>query len=259
MFKTKGLSKYFRFKVETQDFIDNLKNILETLKDKKVLICGEVEGFIELDKLFNLSKKLNIVAFAKTGKQTEKGLKNLKIIEPENIRNENFDSILISDENSEKIYNLLFYILGLEKEDIKILFKEDIAEGKENLIYLLKHNFDKTLPKLIKKLKNKKVIFYGAGIFFEVIDKYFDLSKFNVIGLSDKKFRDVTTERYFGQYKMIHPNEIIKNNPDCVIVTVKRYVPTWEGLYYNYLEKTKIKLMPIVTKNLINRLIEFGE
>ena len=257
MFKTKKLSKYFRFKVKTQDFIDNLKDILEALKDKKVLICGEIEGFIELDKLFNLSKKLNIVAFAKTDKKTKTTIKNFKTIEIEDIKNESFDSILITDDNSEKIYNLLFYRLGLEKEDIKILFKEDIEQGRENLIYLLKHNFDKTLPKLIKKLKNKTVLIYGAGILFELINKYFDLSGFNIIGLSDKKYRDVTTERYYLGYKLHHPDDIVKLKPNYLLIATKAYIPVWEGLYFGYLERTKIKVKPLIEKNIFNRLLEF--
>ena len=249
------LNKYFKFKVKTKDFIDNLEDIIEKLKNKKVLICGGEEGFIELDKLFNLSKKLDIIAFAKTNKQTG------KVIEPEDIKNENFDSIIITDDNSEKIYNLLFYRLGLEKEDIKILFKEDIEQGRENLIYLLKHNFDKTLPKLIKKLKNKKIILYGAGIFFEVIDKYFDLSRLNIVAISDMKFRDTHEQDEFLGYKTCKSMHVDTMNVDYIIVTTKLFYNTWEHLYFDFLEnsKKKIKIIPMVHKNILEKILELAD
>lgn len=42
--------------------------------------------------------------------------------------------------------------------------------------------------KILNKLRNKKVIVYGAGKFFSNLD--FDFSQLNIIGIADKKFKN---------------------------------------------------------------------
>ena len=252
------LSKYFKFKVKTQDFIDNLKTVIENLKDKKVLVCGETKSFFELDKLFALSKKLNIVAFAKTDEKDKKLIRNIKTINMGNIKDEIFDSILITGENSEKIYNKLYYKYGFENAEMLVLFKENKEEGYKNLIYLLKHNFDRTLPKLIRKLKNKTVLIYGAGIFFELINKYFDLSGLNIIGIADQKFMVTSIEKEYLGYKTYKPEDIKKLKPDYLLITLKRTTTPWEGLYFNYLDKTKTKIISCVRKNIFEKFMDLS-
>ena len=50
------------------------------------------------------------------------------------------------------------------------------------------NNAQKQIDKLAKKFKNKKVVIYGAGIYFQIIKNNFDISKLNIIGIADKKF-----------------------------------------------------------------------
>ena len=42
------------------------------------------------------------------------------------------------------------------------------------------NNFDKQFEKLIKRLKNKTVVIYGAGKMFQEIQNNYDLSKLNI-------------------------------------------------------------------------------
>jgi hypothetical protein len=74
----------------------------------------------------------------------------------------------------------------------------------------------KKIDKLVKKYKNKKVILYGAGSYFDVILENFDLSGLNIIGISDKKFHSEITD-YKG-FKAFSPKDIKKQNPALVII-----------------------------------------
>ena len=56
--------------------------------------------------------------------------------------------------------------------------------------YLYDNNFKKQLKTLENKLSGKKIVIYGAGQFFELIHEYYNLSKFNIIGIADKKFTE---------------------------------------------------------------------
>ena len=55
-------------------------------------------------------------------------------------------------------------------------------------------------------MKNKKVVIYGAGDFAKVLFENYDLSKFNILAVSDKKF-EKDKSHFFG-YKTISPEEL---------------------------------------------------
>lgn len=251
------LSKYFKFKVETQQFYEDINEIFEKTKNKKILLCVQSKDeFVFLNKKYNIFEKLNIVNLSlfKTKEKFDSVAKNVNIIDFENIKNTDFDIILVLSSNATNIINKIKFNLMVENCEIYTPFIEYVEDEKKNISYLLSFNFDKTLPNLLKKIKNKKVVIYGAGVLFELIHKYFDLSELKPIGITDLKFKDVTGERYFWGYKMIHPNDIYSLNPDYVLVTTKIFIQRWETLYYDYFEKTKTKIIPIVEKNFIQTL-----
>lgn len=116
--------------------------------------------------------------------------------------------------------------------------------------YLKRNNFKKQLNSLDKRLKNKTVIIYGTGILFQYINEHYDLSNINIIGISDMKYPiDSEGETSMG-YKIIPKSSIVKYNPDYVIVAVENYFTVIENLELNLLKDTKIKLFPMVRKNL---------
>ena len=252
------LSKYFLAKTKLDEFKNHLEILLSEISGKRILLYGAGEGFIELNKRFDLIKKLDIVAIAdkKFENANVKSFLNLKAISPEKITEENYDYILVTNEYTAPILNYLFVKVGICEEKIKTVFVEDIKEERANLNYLFKHKFDKTLPKLIKKLKNKKVVFYGAGIYLEVIKKYFDISGINVIGIADKKFEIYCQNEEFLGYKTIAPSDIENIKPDYVIVTTKNYISIIEDLYFDLLKGKKIKIKPLVKKSFITLVKE---
>lgn len=117
-----------------------------------------------------------------------------------------------------------------------------------HLEYLETVNFSKQLGKLNKKLKNKSIVIYGTGIFFEVLKNNYDLSPLNIIAVSDRKFTNHEQDEEFLGYKVCAPEEIASLNPDCVLVATINIVKIMESLENTVLKGTKIKLMPLVRK-----------
>ena len=75
----------------------------------------------------------------------------------------------------------------------------------------------KYIDKLAKKYKDKKILIYGAGTIAEHIFNNYDLSKLNIVAVSDKKYS--STSKYKG-YLALSPNEIKKLNPDIILFTL---------------------------------------
>ena len=84
------LSKYFLAKTKLDEFKNHLEILLSEISGKRILLYGAGEGFIELNKRFDLIKKLDIVAIAdkKFENANVKSFLNLKAISPEKITEE---------------------------------------------------------------------------------------------------------------------------------------------------------------------------
>lgn len=85
----------------------------------------------------------------------------------------------------------------------------------EILEYLEKKKLQKHINKLAKKYQNKKVLIYGAGLFFNAIQENYDLSSLNIVAISDNKFEK--EEQYKG-IKAIPPYEIKNTDFDVMII-----------------------------------------
>lgn len=244
------LSNYFIQKTKTKKFDDDLLWSMGEIKGKRVILYGAGEGFVELNKRYLFKDVLNIVAIADKKFETNpvKSFEDIRAITPEQIKNEDFDVLLITNESTKLILNYVFNVLCLENKDIRTVFNEEIRDEQVNLNYLYEFNFDKTLPKLVKKLKNKSVVLYGAGVFLELIKKYFDISGLNIIGISDRRFENHLENEEFMGYKVYSPEELKELNPDYVLVATKNYINIIESLYYETLKGSKIKIKPLMQK-----------
>lgn len=119
---------------------------------------------------------------------------------------------------------------------------QDESEWKE---YLKVTNEQKYLDKLAKKLKNKKIIIYGAGLVSNLIYNNYDLSKLNIVGVADKKFERIQAEEWHG-YKAYKPNDIL-NKADVILIGLKFF----NNFEYKFKIKKKIKakIYPLITIN----------
>lgn len=124
------------------------------------------------------------------------------------------------------------------------------------LEYLEKNNFQKHLKYINKKLQNKSIVIYGAGILFEVIKTNYDLSGLNIVGISDRKFSENQEGQDFLGYKIIPFPKIKERNPDYVLVAILRPLDIVEDFEENEFKKTKIKVRPLVKIPLIDLLKE---
>lgn len=248
------VSKYFKIKTETPEFKEHLSKIFDELKDKKILLYGAEKGFIELDKKYNFKSKFNIVGIAdlKFEKNTSKPFMGYKKVAPSKINNEYFDTIIITNEVSSKIEK---YLKKMElKCNIKTVFVENIKDEQENLNYLYKFKFDKTLQKLIKQMRGQRVILYGAGSFLELANKYFDLKDLNVIAIADKRFSNHKKDEKFLGWNVCSIDEIEELNPDYILVSTKFYLDIIYALKTNKFQNMKFK--PLVEKDFFTLLKE---
>ena len=259
--RIKVLSEYFKIVTDKDIFKNHCSEIFDELKGKKVLLYGAGEAYFALDKIYNFKEKFNIIGIAdlkfaskdkKVIKENQKKFKDIKMINPkipENIEQEEFDYLLITNEYARPILRFLKEKFDIDENKIRTLFVQEIQDESINLSDLYKNKFEKTFPKLIKKLKNKKVLLYGAGVYLEAIKKYFDLSGLNVIGIADRKYSFKTDENEFLGYKTYSVDDIKELNPDYVVVSTKKYVDIITDLYENVLKDTKIKIKPLVKKS----------
>ena len=63
------------------------------------------------------------------------------------------------------------------------------------------------INKLARKYKNKKIIIYGAGEYFQILKNNFDLSKLNIVGIADKKF-ETSKDSNPTSYLALAPEEL---------------------------------------------------
>ena len=127
-------------------------------------------------------------------------------------------------------------------------------EIEQNIHYLEKHKFQKTLPELIKRLKGRRVIIYGAGMLFNLIKEHYDLTGLNIVGITDKKFESSSDDKY-EDYKIYKLNEITKSDADCILVSTKFYLSIIENLYGKF-KNSGIKILPLVKKSFFTLLKE---
>ncbi len=251
------LSKYFTAKTNTQKFDNDMRWSMGEIYGKRVIIFGAGEDFLTLNKKYKFNKELNVVAIADKRFETENFVDfyGMRAIKPADIVKEDYDVILISNENPKEALDYVFNELNIQGKDIRTMFNEEVKNERENYIYLTDLKFEKTLPKLVKKLEGKTVVLYGADEYLELIKKYFDISGLNIIAVSDRKYENGYQGDFLG-YRICAPKEILDLNPDYVVLSSKNYIDEFEYLYKEILRDTKIKIKPLVKKSFVDLLKE---
>lgn len=107
-------------------------------------------------------------------------------------------------------------------------------------------NFEKYFKNLIKQLKGKKVVIYGTGMLFELINDNYDLSKINIIGISDIKYHPGQEGNLDFGYKIIPLNNLEKCEADVILLGVQNYDSIMEEFEENYFVNKPTKIVPLV-------------
>ncbi len=128
---------------------------------------------------------------------------------------------------TQKIKFILAYLLiNLSLKDYRFY---EIREKKDWIEYFDKIDEQKYLDKLANKLKNKKVMLYGAGMIAEVLLENYDLSNFNIVGISDKRF-ERTEEREFHGINAVKPEDIKNESLDAILFCMKLFITPAKSL-----------------------------
>ena len=63
---------------------------------------------------------------------------------------------------------------------------------------------------------------YGAGLVSKILFENYDLSKLNVVGISDRRFEN-SEDEYFNNIKIIKPEDIANVDFDVILFALKEY------------------------------------
>ena len=127
-----------------------------------------------------------------------------------------------------------------------------LSSEEDFIAYLKKINFAKHLTKIAKKLKDKKVVIYGAGSFYQTLIKEYDLSCLNIIAIADRKFINHDDDVMFSGYKVCAPDEIKLLEPDYVLVSMISPITVIEDLEETSLKNVKVKIKLLINKPFID-------
>ena len=155
----------------------------------------------------------------------------------------NFERIFRALNFKQKIKFLLAYL------SVKLSFKNyefyEMKTKEEWVKYLGKVKEDKYIKSLSKQLKAKKVLLYGAGLTAQVLLENYDLSGFDIVGISDKRF-EKTDEKEFYNFKAIPPNELKNHDFDVILYTLMLYKSASASLRKNGITQ---KSLPLIRKS----------
>lgn len=110
---------------------------------------------------------------------------------------------------------------------------------------LEKTQFDEYLCTLKQRFKNKRVLIYGAGEFFQFLYNNFDFSEFNIVGISDKSF-DNKKETLFLNIPIVKLADIKKQNVDCILMTILNWQKVLLSNYKQDIFAKNSKVLPIL-------------
>ena len=120
------------------------------------------------------------------------------------------------------------------------------------LNYLKENNAQKQIDKLAKKLKGKKIAIYGAGEYFELIVKTYDLSSLNIVAIADLKF-ETNKDCNNTPYKPIAPNELKNYGIDVIVMALINDINVLKIIDKKVLKGSKnenIRVMPLISPTL---------
>lgn len=106
------------------------------------------------------------------------------------------------------------------------------------LKYFKEVNAQKQIDKLAKKYKNKKIVIYGAGEYFNILKENYDISKLNIIAIADRKF-EMTKESNTTEFLPLAPQELKDVDFDIIMVALYDDTAILDHLEYNLLIGSK--------------------
>ena len=249
-------------KVFPEQSIDTFKTKEELLK--KIIFYLENNNLRESMKIksykYAAKNYDSIVAF-------EKIFEKINEIKPKNEKQLILDDIFIKIHNN---FHLFYAIAFISQKRIKLALQEILYTLKHPLFifkdlkkhlqyyvpyFIIKQKFKKDINKLIKRLKNKRVVIYAAGVHTTDL-LYFEpkLNKLNIVAITDSK-TSLQNGKFLGK-KLIKPSEIASYG-DTVIISsfcfrneIEKYLNSLNlknveiiNLYSNQITKNNVSII----------------
>ena len=120
---------------------------------------------------------------------------------------------------------------------------------------MLKQKFNKYLEELKKKIKNKSIVVYGTGKIFQEVQKNYDLTNLNIIGVMDKKYVAEDEGKLDFGYPILSDSKLKDIDADVILIAVEKYLSIEKNFKKLYPEKiilplVKAKFSEIIKHNL---------
>jgi len=123
-----------------------------------------------------------------------------------------------------------------------IRYKEEWEEYFETV------NEQKYIETLSKKLKDKKILLYGAGLMAKVLLENYDFSGLDIVGICDKRFENAGSEDSFYNIKTFNPNELENIDFDVILFTLKECKKIKHVLKLNGINKKMVSAIKLNNK-----------
>ena len=107
-------------------------------------------------------------------------------------------------------------------------------------------NFDKYLKKLCKRLKGKRILVYGTGSLFQYIQKNYDLSKLNIVAVSDGKYLLEQEGQEDLGYTIVPKEKLESFEVDVVLLGLQNYIGVLCNFSSTIYKDKKTIILPLV-------------
>ena len=107
------------------------------------------------------------------------------------------------------------------------------------------------IKKLKERLKDKKVIVYGAGKFFRLLNSKGVFSDLNVIGICDKKYLQEDEAGQESGYNIISIESLASFRPDYIIAAVQKPLAL-----INELQRLNFNVVPVIKISFLQKMEE---
>lgn len=252
------ITNFFKVERQKDDFSLRMEILRDCFKNSRIIVYGLGEETKILLKEYGFDK-LDIAAVSDTDIKEQGSWGDYKLIPPLQIKDCDFDYILIMQDNLQRAKRYLQCDLGIEEVKIVNVLRTEFPDEAVHIDYLKKICFEKQFDKLVKKLKDHSIVIYGANPFLQAVARYVNLSRLNVIAVCDMKFKmhkQTGEEKFFG-YNICSTSELADLSPDFVLVAEKYFDnEMMEHLFFTSLKGTGIKILPLVKKPLCKTIAD---
>ncbi len=226
------LLKHF---LETQGYKENLKILRYELWSplKEPNHYEDITDFVDKKRELILNYKIRD---GKNYAERILGLNKYRTLKPFFARRESYAEAYFVD-------NLNVY---LQKPDIINQETDKDYKDEKFDIYLEEQRAQEKINKLAKEYEGKRVVLYGAGEFARCVFKNCDLSKLNIIGISDKRFEEERRHEFYD-LNCIKPEELKTLDFDVILISNYKYEAIYNFLTTKFLINKKI--FPLVISN----------